>query len=274
MNDGTWTPEIISRFWDNNGKKSHLQDICFSKQVGKGIIKFLTESSCVQSEPVILDFGCGPGFLLQHLLSQGLTCYGVDSSPEQVSLVNREFASLPTWKGASVAFAPPLPFSDASFDLIICVEVLEHLMPDLRKAILLEIFRLLKPKGRALFTTPNNEDLDSHMVYCPFCETSFHRRQHIHSLDTKTMQSILAVAGFDVLFCEPMNFSLFQTRHFDVSWLEWNLRFLIHSATLLKKYLGDVLVPRPFPHGRVFRTQAGCKPNAPHLCALVGKPCL
>ena len=272
MKDGTWTPEIIAQFWDYVGKQPHQQDLCFSKQVGKGILQFLIESGSLREEMVALDFGCGPGFLLRHLLSQGLICYGVDSSSEQIDLVNKKFSGFSSWRGASVAFHPPLPFPDASFDLIICVEVLEHLMPEMQGAIPLEIFRLLKPKGRALFTTPNNEDLESHKVYCPFCDTRFHKRQHLHSLNSKDMFSMLQSFGFDILFCESLDFYALQSRHFNITWKSWNLRFIVKSLSLLKKQVMDILNPKPFPYGRVFRTRSGCKSNAPHLCAFVQKP--
>jgi 2-polyprenyl-3-methyl-5-hydroxy-6-metoxy-1,4-benzoquinol methylase len=32
----------------------------------------------------VLDFGCGPGFFLEHLLDHGLRCHGADTSPVAV----------------------------------------------------------------------------------------------------------------------------------------------------------------------------------------------
>jgi 2-polyprenyl-3-methyl-5-hydroxy-6-metoxy-1,4-benzoquinol methylase len=272
VNDGKWTPEIISRFWNYVGEQPYQQDLCFSKQVGKGILQFLIESRSLREGMATLDYGCGPGFLLQHLLSQGLICYGVDYSSKQIYLVNKNFSDIPSWRGASVAFYPPLPFPDASFDLIICVEVLEHLMPEMQEAIPLEIIRLLKPNGRALFTTPNNEDLDRNKVYCPFCETRFHKRQHLHSLNSSLMFSMLQSFGFNILFCESLDFYALQSRHFNITWKNWDIRFIVKTLRILKKQVMDVVSPKPFPYGRVFRIRSGCKPNAPHLCALVEKP--
>jgi ubiquinone/menaquinone biosynthesis C-methylase UbiE len=49
--------------------------------------------------------------------------------------------------------AQSLPFATASFDKVICSEVLEHLQdPDIA---LKEIARVLKPGGRALISIPN-----------------------------------------------------------------------------------------------------------------------
>ena len=63
VKDGTWTPEIISRFWDYVGTQLYSQELCFSNLTGKGIIQFLIESRSMEKEMVALDLGCGPGFL-------------------------------------------------------------------------------------------------------------------------------------------------------------------------------------------------------------------
>ena len=270
--DGKWTPEIINRFWDYVGKQPHSQEICFSNLFGKGIIQLLIESHSLQTDMVALDYGCGPGFLLEHLLEKGLICYGVDYSTEQIELVKNKFANFHNWKGASVIVKPPLPFPDASFDLIMCVEVLEHLMPDVQEIIPQEIYRLLKRNGRALFTTPNNEDLNINSVYCPFCDTKFHRRQHLRSINAEYMLSTMHSYGFNILFCESIDFSALQTPHFNSKWKSWNLRFFVKQLRFLKNHLIDCLNPKSFPNGRAFRYRSGCKPNAPHLCAFVEKP--
>lgn len=51
-----------------------------------------------------------------------------------------------------VASALRLPFAPASFDTILCTEVMEHIYET--RAVLSEMFRVLKPGGVALFTTP------------------------------------------------------------------------------------------------------------------------
>jgi SAM-dependent methyltransferase len=270
--EGKWTPEIINRFWDYVGKQLHSQEICFSNMCGKGIIQFLIESHSLQTDLVALDYGCGPGFLLEHLLEKGLICYGADYSTEQIEIVNNKFANFSTWKGASVTIKPPLPFPDASFDLIVCVEVLEHLMPDIMEKIFHEIYRLLRRNGRALFTTPNNEDLNINKVYCPFCDTKFHRRQHLHSISAEYLLSTMHSCGFNILFCESIDFLALQTPIFNGRWKSWNLHFFVKQLRFLKNYFLDFLNPKPFPNGRAFRYVSECQPNAPHLCVLVKKP--
>lgn len=56
------------------------------------------------------------------------------------------------YEGAVYADITDLPFPSADFDAVICVHVLEHI-PDDRRAIG-ELYRVLKPGGRALVAVP------------------------------------------------------------------------------------------------------------------------
>lgn len=76
----------------------------------------------------ILDVGCGEGFTLKELREAGVEAVtvGVDNRPAALvwSQVNGIVQS-----PLNVADAYNLPFPDSSFDLALCLEVLEHL-PD------------------------------------------------------------------------------------------------------------------------------------------------
>lgn len=52
-----------------------------------------------------------------------------------------------------------IPYEDNSFDLVICNHVLEHI-PDDKKA-MAELYRVLKPKGKALLQVPFSTELDT-----------------------------------------------------------------------------------------------------------------
>ncbi|MGE5282681.1 MAG: class I SAM-dependent methyltransferase [Chloroflexota bacterium] len=72
----------------------------------------------------VLDAGCGEGETLARLDSlprQGTAA--IDLSEQAVGHVRDR---LP-WVDASVASVTDLPFGDGSFDLVLCLEVLEHL---------------------------------------------------------------------------------------------------------------------------------------------------
>jgi len=70
----------------------------------------------------VLDIGCGRGGVLELLHSQVALAVGVD--PDQGSLVEHR---VPTLRRAA-GLMERLPFSDQSFDLVLCSWVLEHLV--------------------------------------------------------------------------------------------------------------------------------------------------
>ena len=52
-------------------------------------------------------------------------------------------------------------------------------------ATLQRMARWTKPGGTLIVTTPNNEDLELGMIYCPVSNVFFHRWQHVRSLRVK-----------------------------------------------------------------------------------------
>ena len=101
----------------------------------------------------ILDFGCGAGRLLQALnLSrrEGQELWGCDVNEACATWCkdNLDFATV-----AHTALAPPLPYADDSFDLIVAISVFTHLSRPLQVAWARELMRVLRPGGVALVTT-------------------------------------------------------------------------------------------------------------------------
>ena len=92
-----------------------------------------------------LDVGCYPPHLLSALGQLGFRVRGVSSRHEKVGLENVVSLNIE---------ADVLPFADATFDIVLFTEVLEHLTLDPRRY-LAEFRRVLRPDGRLLITTPN-----------------------------------------------------------------------------------------------------------------------
>ncbi|MEO0601206.1 MAG: class I SAM-dependent methyltransferase [Myxococcota bacterium] len=70
-----------------------------------------------------LDVGCGEGFVLQALGGAAGELHACDLSPTAVEACR---AAVPGVE-ARVASAVDLPYDDDAFDVVICLEVLEHL---------------------------------------------------------------------------------------------------------------------------------------------------
>lgn len=104
----------------------------------------------------VLDLGCGEGRHVHgfHMVG-GLDVIGVDLDESALDKARAGLATLPETPGETrlmTASAYELPFADASLDVVVCSEVLEHL-DDYPRA-LAEIARVLGPGGRFAATVP------------------------------------------------------------------------------------------------------------------------
>jgi SAM-dependent methyltransferase len=104
----------------------------------------------------LLDVACGAGGpALRIAAAAGCSAAGVDIHEQAIHAAQEQARD--RGLGARAEFqvadaSQPLPFVEASFDAITCIDALNH-FPD-RLRMLREWVRLLKPGGRALFTDP------------------------------------------------------------------------------------------------------------------------
>ncbi|MGQ9462106.1 MAG: class I SAM-dependent methyltransferase [Candidatus Fervidibacter sp.] len=95
---------------------------------------------------LILDLGCGTGGSFSLLRNFGVVV-GLDNSRLALSHARKR-----GMKHLTLGDALSLPFIDNSFDLVAILDVLEHLEDDCQA--LKEIWRVLKPEGKVVFTVP------------------------------------------------------------------------------------------------------------------------
>jgi ubiquinone/menaquinone biosynthesis C-methylase UbiE len=95
----------------------------------------------------VLDLGCGRGGVVELFWKDVRLAAGLD--PDSPSLIEHRSPGMPILRGAG----EHLPFAGESFDLIVCLWVLEHLKEPL--TVLREVRRVLRPTGHFVFLTPN-----------------------------------------------------------------------------------------------------------------------
>jgi 2-polyprenyl-3-methyl-5-hydroxy-6-metoxy-1,4-benzoquinol methylase len=196
----SWTPETIERFW--RWQVRH-PDHYFTKRFGRNIARNL--SRWIGDARTVLDFGCGPGFLIPHLAALGKEVTATDHSKAAAEAANREFGSVPGFRGA-VAIDELLA-AGRRFDAIVSIEVIEHLSDDVLPSFLSALRALAETGATVIVTTPNDEDLDAAEVFCPHCDQTFHRYQHMRSWTASSLPAALASAGFAIVATYTTDFS-------------------------------------------------------------------
>jgi 2-polyprenyl-3-methyl-5-hydroxy-6-metoxy-1,4-benzoquinol methylase len=98
----------------------------------------------------VLDVGCGNGKLLDALSRRSSELTGIDASAAAIELARKR---VPKANLMVADVQHTLPFSDAAFDIVFMLDVLEHLQSPVRAVS--EAGRVLRPGGRLAITTPN-----------------------------------------------------------------------------------------------------------------------
>ncbi|MDE0018689.1 MAG: methyltransferase domain-containing protein [Candidatus Poribacteria bacterium] len=121
-----------------------------------------------KSDMQFCDLGFGPGVLTQFILEEkpAWTACGVDISPECVRYAEKlmKLKGVDNRVQLTTGDVRNLPYADNTFDLVLAMEVLEHI-PDPLKG-LLEAVRVLKSGGYAIISIPVQLPIPMHL-YVP-----------------------------------------------------------------------------------------------------------
>lgn len=99
----------------------------------------------------ILDVGCGEGLLVEEYRTRGRDIVGLDLHYESVAVRRGDITQM--------------PFADGAFDIVLALDVIEHLnFADQERAVI-EIERILAPGGQFLVTVPNLAHLSSRLAF-------------------------------------------------------------------------------------------------------------
>lgn len=137
----------------------------------------------------ILDIPCGTGGFVKQMRSEGAICFGVDLD-----------ASAACTSIMVANINDSLPFANESFDVITCVEGVEHVHDAFY--LMQECHRLLRPGGRLILSTPNLQNLRSRIKFLLrgtffwFDTYAIRSVGHINIIPFFLLKHILKTAGF------------------------------------------------------------------------------
>ena len=129
----------------------------------------------------VLDAGCGSGRTLDELTEYGEVC-GIELDPDAAALARGRGQY-----DVRIGRLEELPWADATFDLITCLDVIEHTPDD--HVTLSELRRVSKPGGWLLVTVPAYQAL-----WSQHDEANHHYRRYAR----RTLRSAAVAAGWEV----------------------------------------------------------------------------
>jgi len=138
----------------------------------------------------ILDLGCGNGRLSEIFSGKNIDYTGVDFSERLVEIAKSKYGDF-----FRVADILNLPFSNQNFDSVWSIAVLHHIPSiELRKRVLSEIKRVLRPNGRVIATCWNIKSLFRKDLFVPFNG----QKRYYHVFSKKEIKKLFESAGFKV----------------------------------------------------------------------------
>lgn len=147
-----------------------------------------------------LDVGCGAGLLAEPLARLGATVTGIDATPEVIAVARDHAAAM----GLAIDYRQgELQALEGEFDLVTCMEVIEHVAdPD---AFVRALARRLAPGGLMIMSTPNATAW-SRLVLITVGEGLGHIPRGTHDFDRfispERLKVLLADAGLECVDVE------------------------------------------------------------------------
>lgn len=132
----------------------------------------------------VLDLGCGVGDYTKAINEYTQNVIGIDLSTSEAE---KKYTGI---NFCSHDLNTPLPFDDASFDILVSINLIEHLQDE--KQFLEECARVLKPGGKIAITTANLDFI---------LHNYFYDRTHVHEWTLDQFKTIM-IKYFEMIIAE------------------------------------------------------------------------
>ncbi|MEI4233287.1 bifunctional 2-polyprenyl-6-hydroxyphenol methylase/3-demethylubiquinol 3-O-methyltransferase UbiG [Roseovarius sp. D22-M7] len=150
-NDLTIYDSAADRWWSDD-----IRWVRTLKNLVPGRLSWMDEQIDWRGKAV-LDLGCAGGFMAEALAARGAQVTGIDPADQAIDAARAHAVSQGHAITYDIGVGEALPYEDAAFDAVVCVDVLEHVQ-DLAM-VLAEAARVLRPGGLFLFDTINRNIL-------------------------------------------------------------------------------------------------------------------
>lgn len=184
--------EVPPNYYQNGIKKNILQHVWHTGKLR--MTRSLIQS--IHNQPKkILDIGCASGWFLSELSKfyPQAHCTGIDVYEEAIQYGKTWYSNLKLIH----ADAHALPFKKNSFDILICNEVLEHVLDP--EKVLKEIQRVLRPGGYAVIEMDTGNMLFRFVwFWWTHARHGVWEHAHIQVFNTQKLQQLITRNGFQI----------------------------------------------------------------------------
>lgn len=150
-NDLTIYDDVAAQWWSDD-----IRWVRTLKNLVPGRLRWFDRHIDWQGKQV-LDLGCAGGFMAEAMTERGAQVTGIDPAAQAIEAARARAEAIGQEIRYDVGVGEALPYEDASFDAVVCVDVLEH-VEDLAR-VLAEVSRVLRPGGLFLYDTINRNPL-------------------------------------------------------------------------------------------------------------------
>jgi 2-polyprenyl-3-methyl-5-hydroxy-6-metoxy-1,4-benzoquinol methylase len=144
----------------------------------------------------VLDVGCSSGYLARPLAERENTIVGLELDPRAARLARAYCENVFVGDVETMA----LPLEPASFDVVLCGDVVEHLRDPV--AALARLRPYLRPGGQLVLSTPNvaNWAVRLSLLFgrWRYTDRGILDRSHTHLFTRKTLREAIMEAGYEV----------------------------------------------------------------------------
>jgi 2-polyprenyl-6-hydroxyphenyl methylase/3-demethylubiquinone-9 3-methyltransferase len=143
--------DVAANWWSDD-----IRWVRTLKNLVPGRLKWFDKHTDWQGK-VVLDLGCAGGFMAEATAQKGARVSGIDPAQNAIEAAKHHAVANDFDISYDVGVGEQMPYSDAMFDIVVCVDVLEHVKNLIQ--VLAEVARVLKPGGLFLYDTINRNPI-------------------------------------------------------------------------------------------------------------------
>jgi ubiquinone/menaquinone biosynthesis C-methylase UbiE len=184
--------EAMNKFWRNGGYVYEtLRDKVYYSELDRYISEFIGNGN----NRTFLDLACGIG-RLDNVIQNANHITGIDISDAAIEIARERYQNRDEFS-FEVMNAQKLDFPDATFDVVLFVDAIEHVQDATQ--VFKEISRVTKSSGDLLLTVANKNSLNQIITRKLGYQEFVTNYQHIQEFAFQDIQNLLDQIGFDIV---------------------------------------------------------------------------